>query len=79
MKYAILLFGLCVCLFGYSQNNTTRDYHENGKLKFEGTFKDGKKEGIHRWWYRTGQIEFELSFKNDKKNGLSRVGGRMGN
>ena len=33
--------------------------HENGQKKYEGNFKDGKKDGISLGWQENGQKEFE--------------------
>ena len=33
---------------------------------------NGKREGIHRYWYENDQLKFERNYKNGKKNGLCR-------
>ena len=37
---------------------------ENGKKQGEGTFKDGKLDGLHTYWYENGQIHNKLIFKD---------------
>jgi len=44
-------------------------WYENGQIKFQGNFKDGKKEGKLTWWYDNGQIESEQNWKDGKKEG----------
>ena len=43
------------------------------QLKYEGNFKDGKAEGLSRWWYENGQLESEINNLNGKLDGLSRT------
>ena len=43
------------------------DKHANGKKKTEGTFKDGKQEGLWTLWHANGQKKGEAMFKDDKK------------
>mgnify|MGYP001494723136 CR=1 FL=1 len=49
-----------------------RLYYENGQLRLEYTFKDGKPEGLVRWWYENGQLRSENTFMYGKKEGLER-------
>ena len=39
-------------------------------VSIEGTFKDGKEDGLYTWWYRNGQKKFERTFKDGKEDGL---------
>jgi len=43
-----------------------RDYHDNGQLAGEATFKDGKPEGLLRSWDDNGQLKFEGTYKGGK-------------
>ena len=45
-------------------------YYSNGQKEYEGTFKDGKLDGLHTNWYENGQKENELTYKDGKKEGL---------
>ena len=47
-----------------NQDNITKTYHENGKLKSEGNLKDGKEEGLVKTYFENGQLKEELNFKN---------------
>jgi antitoxin component YwqK of YwqJK toxin-antitoxin module len=40
---------------------------ENGEKKFEGTYKNGKKDGLFTWWYENGQKEYEALYKDGRK------------
>ena len=44
----------------------------NGDIRFEeeGTFKDGKKEGLWKSYFKDGQLREEINFKNDKREGF---------
>jgi antitoxin component YwqK of YwqJK toxin-antitoxin module len=44
--------------------------HENGQKRGEGTFKDGKPEGLATTWYENGQKRSEVTWKDGKVEGL---------
>ena len=41
-----------------------REYYENGQIKEEGNYKDGKREGKWTEYYENGQIEWEENYKD---------------
>ena len=48
MKYLTTLIGLCLSFLVIADDhkiNTQKEYFDNGKPKFEVTYKDGKKNG----------------------------------
>jgi len=45
-------------------------YFEKGQKEFEGSYKDGKKDGLWTVWYENGQKKEEITFKNGKRDGL---------
>ncbi len=59
--------------FDMSLINTGKavSHWEDGKLKSELIFKDGKKDGACREWHENGQKKAEVNFKNGKQDGLS--------
>ena len=42
----------------------------NGKKRWEGTFKNGKLNGLYMEWYMDGQKMIEVTYKNGKEDGL---------
>lgn len=44
--------------------------HENGQLKYEYNYKDGKLEGIARYWYENGKLRYEQNNKEGKLDGI---------
>ena len=44
--------------------------HENGQKSFEGTYKDGRVEGLHTMWHANGQKKSEVTIKDGKVEGL---------
>ena len=40
--------------------------HENGARKFDGAFKDGRREGEGMEWFLNGKLRYEGVFKNDR-------------
>ncbi|MDP7608109.1 MAG: toxin-antitoxin system YwqK family antitoxin [Candidatus Marinimicrobia bacterium] len=58
-------------------NDTNKSYsgqvfslYDDGKKKEEGTFKDGKEDGLWTAWYENGQKKAEGTFKDGKEDGL---------
>ena len=49
------------------------DVYQNGQLKSEISYKDGKYDGLSKIWYENGQLEIESNWTNHKKNGLSKT------
>ena len=39
----------------YGQEEVKKEYWDNGKLKSETHYKDGKEEGLSTFWYKTGE------------------------
>ena len=50
-----------------------RSWHENGQLKMEGTYKDGKRDGLMRSWHENGRLRYEYTYKDGKYDGRSRL------
>tara|TARA_B100000242_G_C43043626_1_gene486993 strand:+ start:1555 stop:1932 length:378 start_codon:yes stop_codon:yes gene_type:complete len=48
------------------------DIHYNDQIRFESNFKNGKREGLTRYWYSTGELECEVYYKNNEKDGFSK-------
>ena len=44
--------------------------HIGGKKEFEGSYKDGKLDGLQTRWYKNGQKESERTYKDGKIDGL---------
>ena len=42
----------------------------NGQKKYEGTWKDGEKEGLETKWYENGQMKIEVTYKDGIEDGL---------
>ena len=47
-----------------SDDETKYSYYENGQIKYEGNYKDGKKDGKYTWWYENGQKQSEGNYKD---------------
>ena len=59
-------------LFLFSGNSfggeeVKREYWDNGKLKTESHYKNGKKEGLETGWDEYGEKQYEVPHKNGKK------------
>jgi antitoxin component YwqK of YwqJK toxin-antitoxin module len=51
-------------------SGTSFELYENGQKKSEGTYKDGKEDGLHTSWYNNGQKHIEETYKDGKQDGL---------
>ncbi len=51
-------------------NDSFTEFYENGQKKFEGTYKDGRLDGLVNKWYDNGQKKFEGTYKDGKEDGL---------
>ena len=67
MKKLLFLL-LFIPLFSFGQQKYI-DYHENGKLKYDGFIKNGNPHGLWKGYYDDGNLEFEGSFVDGKKDG----------
>ncbi|HBF89451.1 MAG TPA: hypothetical protein DDX39_12490 [Bacteroidales bacterium] len=56
---------------GTPYTGTCFENHSNNSKGIDGSFKDGKKEGIWYWYYETGQKKRESNFKAGKLHGVS--------
>lgn len=48
-------------------------YYPEGQKRIEGTYKDGKREGLWRYWYENGNLWSEGYYKADVRHGRSTV------
>ena len=50
-------------------NGTVKEYWDNGKLKFEGEYLNGKRNGKGKEYYENGKLKFEGEYLNGERNG----------
>lgn len=48
-------------------------YYPTGKLQSEGSFKNGLRDGVWRFWYQNGNLWSEGEFTEGKANGFRKV------
>ena len=46
------------------------EYQSNGKKRLEGTYKDGKRDGLWTRWHENGQMKVKGTFKDGEQDGL---------
>lgn len=54
-------------------------WHSNGQLAFEGSYKNGRREGAHTAYYPSGKIQFCFHFHEGKHEGSYEVFDEVGN
>ena len=45
-------------------------YYANGQIKEEGNYKDGKKDGLWKYWDENGKLRYEKNYKDGERDGL---------
>ena len=84
LKYFTVLAFCCLVIYGFvglfnnlgkegDEPEVKREYLDNGKLRSETHYKDGKKEGLHTVWYKTGEKWYVYHYKNGRPEGLATV------
>jgi len=63
----------------YGQEEVKKEYWDNGKVKSETHYKDGKKDGLQTEWYENGQKSYEANYKKGKEDGIVTSWDREGN
>ena len=43
-----------------NRNGPWKGYYDNGQIRYEGTFDDGKEIGLFKYYYRSGNLEKEF-------------------
>ena len=61
MKKLILIL-LCLPMIGFGQDGPFQDYYENGQLKLEGNFKNGKNDGLWKHYHENGQLKYKCEY-----------------
>ena len=46
----------------YGQEEVKKEYWDNGKLRSETHYKNGKQDGLETYWYKSGQKVLSPSF-----------------
>ena len=61
-----------------NKNGLKKYYHENGEIRKEVNYKDGKIDGFYITYYDNGQLESKIEIKDGLKQGLSSIYYRNG-
>ncbi len=72
------LFLFSGSVFG-EEPEVKKEYWDNGRLKSETHYKNGKEEGLETFWYKTGKKKNETHYKNGKENGILKTWDKDGN
>ena len=68
MKKPLLLLSVLISI-SYSQKLTqVVKTYQNGEKRSEGNYKDGKVDGLYRFWYENGQKSIEFDSGSDGKS-----------
>ena len=50
-----------------------KDYYDNGQLKYEWLYQNGKRHGICKGWYKNGQPYYEYLYQDGKVHGVRKI------
>ena len=56
-----------------------REFFENGQLRFEYGFENGKKHGIYKEYFENNKVRVETNYKNGERDGLYKEYDKEGN
>ena len=56
-----------------------KEYFENGQLRFEYGFENGKKHGIYKEYFENNKVRVETNYKNGERDGLYKEYDKEGN
>ena len=70
MKRILVLLILTIPFFGFGQNDTLKNYHDNGQLRSIGVFKYGENEGLWKFFNKDGFLKQSINYKNGRYHGL---------
>ena len=45
-------------------------YPYTGQKQYKGSFREGRRDGLHTYWYPNGQKQQEVNYKNGEMDGL---------
>ncbi len=72
LRYSIFFFFSFIQLFSQNQyseggqrDGLWKGYYDNGQLRYEGVFNDGKETGVFKYYYKSGNLEKELLYIED--------------
>ena len=57
---------------GTIPDGIVKRYLDDGTLKFEWNYKNGKREGISKAYFQSGELLEEILYVNDKREGISK-------
>ena len=55
---------------GFKEKVKVMAYYEDGTVRYEGEFANGKRDGYWAYWYEDGKMWSEGYFKNDLRDGF---------
>ena len=63
----------------FGQEEVKKEYWDNGKLKSETHYENGKEEGLKTFWYESGEKKEESYYREGKKQGKTTGWDKDGN
>lgn len=72
MKKLLFILLLTIPFIGFGQEGLVKGYYENGQLRYEKNYKDGKLNGLTKIYLENGQLNLEGNYKDGKMNGYQK-------
>ncbi len=51
-------------------DGVSKQWYDNGQLRVEANYKDGKLDGVYKEWYDNGQLRVEANYKDGNRDGV---------
>ena len=86
-KYKYLELNFIFWIYGSFNNNLNKmvedgvlkEYYDNGNIKLEYNYNNGKKHGVQKKWFENKQIAINYNYKNGKLDGIQKKWYKNGN
>ena len=69
MKKILFILLLIISFIGFGQNETKKEYWDNGQIKSVEYYKNGKRDGTFSYYFENGKIRTEKTWKDGKLDG----------
>ena len=69
MKKILFILLLIISFIGFGQNETKKEYWDNGQIKSVEYYKNGNRDGTFSYYFENGQIGWEENWKDGTPDG----------
>lgn len=60
-------------VYNLNKNGVEKAFYPNGILKYEISYRYGKKDGVSKLFFSDGKLNSEISFRDNQKDGMEKI------